>query len=80
MKLGYYVTTSVRRRRRHDGKGYYVYYETKLEKEVNRLCLTSDETKRMLSTGVLQTTYLISERLFKQIQEMIEERSEKDAH
>lgn len=79
MKLGYYVTTSVRRRRRPDGKGYSVYYETKLEKEVNRLCLTSDETKMMLSTGLLQTTYLISERLFKQIQEMIEERSKGDA-
>ena len=73
MELGYYVTTSVRRRRRPDGKGYDVYYETKLEKEINRLCLTSDETKLMLSTGTLQTTYLISKRLFKQIQEMIEE-------
>lgn len=78
MKLGYYVTTSVRRRRRHDGKGYYVYYETKLEKEVNRLCLYSDETQRVYH-GFLQTTYLISERLFKQIQEMIEERSKGDA-
>lgn len=77
MKLGYYVTVSVRRRRRPDGNGYYVYYGTKLEKEINRLCLTSGETKRMLSTGLLQTTYLISERLFKQIQEMIEERSKK---
>ena len=77
MKFGYYVTTSVRRRRRPDGNGYYVYYETKLEKEINRLCLNSDETKRMLSTRTLQTTYLISERLFKQIQEMIEERSKK---
>lgn len=77
MKLGYYVTTSVRRRRRPDGS-YYVYYETKLEKEVNRLCLYSDETKRVYH-GFLQTTYLISERLFKQIQEMIEERSKGDA-